>query len=105
MQKESLKRSFRRFRLVGIAEGISFLVLLLIAMPLKYFFDIPEAVKFTGWVHGALFIAFIWFAFDMMGSLKKPFSWFVKAFAAAILPFGTFVFDSKLKKEESALRA
>jgi integral membrane protein len=105
MQKEALKRSFLRFRSVGIAEGISFLALLLIAMPLKYFFHIPEAVKFTGWVHGALFIAFIWFAFDMMGSLKKPFSWFMKAFAAAILPFGTFVFDSQLKKEESTLRA
>jgi integral membrane protein len=105
MQKESLKISFRRFRLVGIAEGISFLLLLLIAMPLKYFFDVPEAVKIAGWVHGALFIAFIWFAFDMMGSLKKPFSWFAKSFAAAILPFGTFVFDSQLKKEEKVLRS
>ena len=59
--------------MIGIAEGISFLVLLLIAMPLKYFMQMPEAVKFVGWVHGALFVAFIYFAFEVMGSLKKNF--------------------------------
>ncbi len=94
-----------RFRMVGIAEGISFLVLLLIAMPLKYFMQIPEAVKFTGWVHGALFVAFLYFAFEVMGSLNKNFLWFMKAFAAAFIPCGTFIFDRQLKKEESLLTA
>lgn len=89
--------------MVGIAEGISFLVLLLIAMPLKYLLNFPEAVKVMGWVHGALFVAFIYFAFEVMGTLKKSFGWFIKAFIAAFVPLGTFIFDRQLKKEEALL--
>jgi integral membrane protein len=103
MTKEKQQKLLHRFRMIGIAEGISFLVLLLIAMPLKYLMHIPEAVKYTGWVHGALFITFIYFAFEVMGTLKKNFLWFARAFAAAIIPFGTFIFDRQLKQEESAL--
>jgi integral membrane protein len=99
MEKTNKQKLLRRFRMIGIAEGISFLVLLLIAMPLKYIMHIPEAVKFTGWVHGALFVTFIYFAFEVMGSLNKNFLWFVKAFVAAFIPFGTFIFDMELKKE------
>ncbi len=101
MKKE--KKLLRRFRMIGIAEGISFLVLLLVAMPMKYFMQIPEAVKFTGWVHGALFVAFMYCAFEVMGTLKKDLLWLAKAFAAAIIPLGTFIFDRQLKKEESVL--
>lgn len=97
MKKEKL---VHRFRMIGIAEGISFLVLLLIAMPLKYLFQIPEAVKIFGWIHGALFIAFIYFAFEVMGTLKKSIGWFAKAFAAAIIPCGTFLFDRQLQKDD-----
>ena len=103
MKKENSKKMLHRFRMVGIAEGISFLVLLLIAMPLKYLLKIEEAVKIVGWIHGGLFIAFIYFAFELMGTLKKNFIWFIKAFAAAIIPFGTFIFDRQLKKEEALL--
>ena len=103
MEKENKKKLLHRFRMIGIAEGISFLILLLVAMPLKYFFYIPEAVKIFGWVHGALFICFIYFAFEVMGAFKKNMVWFVKAFAAAIIPFGTFIFDRQLKKEEKEL--
>jgi len=103
MKEQASKRLLRRFRMIGIAEGVSFLVLLGIAMPLKYFYDTPEAVKICGWIHGALFITFLWFAFEVMGDLKKGFGWFAKAFAAAIIPLGTFVFDRQLKKEEATL--
>jgi integral membrane protein len=103
MEKTNKQKLMHRFRMVGIAEGISFLVLLLIAMPLKYFFNFPEAVKVMGWVHGALFVTFIYFAFEVMGSLKKSFLWLLKAFAAAFIPLGTFIFDRQLKKEEALL--
>jgi len=103
--KENHKKLLHRFRMVGIAEGISFLVLLLIAMPLKYLFDFPQAVKIIGWAHGALFVAFIYFAFEVMGTLKKNFSWFIKALIAAFLPLGTFIFDRQLKREEALLAA
>ncbi|MBS1752649.1 MAG: DUF3817 domain-containing protein [Bacteroidetes bacterium] len=99
MLAESTKKLIHRFRMIGIAEGISFLVLLLIAMPLKYIFKMPEAVKIVGWVHGALFLTFIYFAFEVMGACKKNMGWFAKAFAAAIIPCGTFVFDKQLKKD------
>lgn len=101
MTTTNKKKLLHRFRMIGIAEGISFLVLLLVAMPMKYFMEIPEAVKITGWIHGALFVAFIYFAFEVMGSLKKNFVWFIKAFAAAFIPCGTFIFDRQLKREEA----
>ncbi|MEP7254437.1 MAG: DUF3817 domain-containing protein [Ferruginibacter sp.] len=103
MKEKASQKLLHRFRMIGIAEGISFLVLLLIAMPLKYIFRIPEAVKIFGWVHGALFITFLYFAFEVMGTFKKSFGWFAKAFAAAIIPTGTFLFDRQLKKEEKLL--
>ncbi|MEO7308469.1 MAG: DUF3817 domain-containing protein [Ferruginibacter sp.] len=103
MKTGNQKKLLHRFRMIGIAEGFSFLVLILIAMPMKYLMHVPEAVKFTGWAHGALFITFIYFAFEVMGTLKKSFGWFAKAFAAAIIPFGTFIFDRQLKQEESLL--
>ena len=94
----------QKFLSIGKIEGYSYLALLLIAMPMKYLMDIPEAVKITGWIHGALFIAFIYFAFEVMGSLKKNFGWFVKAFIAALIPLGTFIFDRQLKQEEALLK-
>ena len=65
------KKTLHRFRMIGIAEGISFLVLLLIAMPLKYFLNFPQAVKYVGWLHGALFVAYIYFALTVFTVLKK----------------------------------
>lgn len=96
------KKLLHWFRIIAIAEGISFLVLLGIAMPLKYAAGLPEAVKIGGWIHGALFISFLVLAFEVKSELKKNFAWFAKAFLASILPFGTFVFDKSLKKEEQA---
>ena len=103
MKKEALIKQLRRFRIFAIAEGVSFLILLLIAMPLKYIFDIPQAVKFFGWIHGALFVTFIYFAFEIFASFKKDFSWLAKAFVSSILPFGTFFLNKELKMEEQIL--
>lgn len=87
-------------RKAGIAEGISFLVLLLIAMPLKYFFNQPMAVKIIGWIHGILFITFLVLAWEIRTDRRKKIQWFALAFAAALIPLGTFWFDTQLKKEE-----
>lgn len=82
-----------------MTEGISFLVLLGIAMPLKYFANLPVAVKVVGMLHGILFVAFMVLAWETMNALNKKFGWFVKAFIASIIPFGTFVLEKELKKE------
>ena len=69
-------------------------------MPLKYFAGWPLAVKFVGWAHGVLFVAFLVMAFEVKIMLGKNAGWFMKAFIASIVPFGTFVLDRELKKEE-----
>lgn len=90
-------------RKTGIAEGISFLVLLLVAMPLKYAFDLPLAVKYVGWAHGLLFVVYVALAFYAVVIYKWPFKKFLLAFVAAWLPLGTFFYDKQLKKEEDLL--
>ena len=90
-------------RKAGIAEGISFLVLLCIAMPLKYFLKQPMAVTVFGWIHGILFMTFLFLAWEVKTDRNKPAKWFGLAFLASILPAGTFFFDKKLKEEEAMI--
>ena len=63
----------RRFKWISILEGISFLLLLFIAMPLKYIYDIPQAVTYVGWAHGLLFILYIYVVFPTAQKLKWEF--------------------------------
>jgi integral membrane protein len=92
-------------RKAGIAEGISFLVLLGIAMPLKYLLKQPMAVTIVGWAHGVLFVAFLFLAWEVKTDLNKSFKWFATAFIASIVPAGTFFFDKKLKEEERSTQS
>ena len=99
-----MSKTFNWFRKIAIAEGVSFLVLLGIAMPLKYFAAIPIAVTIVGSLHGILFIAFMVLTWEIKDESviirwKKNFTWLVLCFLAAILPFGTFVLDKQLKKQ------
>ena len=84
-------------------EGVSLLVLLFIAMPLKYIWHEPGAVKIVGWIHGALFVLFMILAFRVYEQKNWPFKKLILAFVAAFLPFGTFVFDKRLKEEEKLI--
>jgi integral membrane protein len=100
-----MKKTFHWFRKVALAEGVSFLVLLLVAMPLKYLAHWPMAVTIVGGLHGILFIAFLALANEVRTDHKKSFGWMAKAFLASILPFGTFIMDKQWKKEEAAAKA
>lgn len=91
-------------RRVGLLEGCSLLVLLFIAMPLKYIWQQPMAVTVVGWIHGALFVLFMFLALRVYAERDWPFKKLILAFVAAFLPFGTFVFDKKLKEEENNLK-
>ena len=90
------------FRMISLAEGSSFLILLLIAMPLKYLLDMPLTVKYFGWLHGLLFIVYM-FQLLYVGIQHK---WGLKRLAtyffAAFLPLAPFIVEKKLKKEYSA---
>jgi integral membrane protein len=95
-----MNTAISRLRFVGIAEGISFLVLLGIAMPLKYYAGLPQAVKIVGWMHGLLFILYVVAlanaAFVHRWSIWRTFV----AFVASLVPFGTFILDARLRREE-----
>ena len=94
-------KEIRSLRRIGMFEGASFLLLLGVAMPLKYLAGQPLAVKIVGWIHGMLFILFCM----ALARAKNAKSWSVKQslpyLIAALLPFGPFVIDRKLKAEES----
>ena len=90
----------KRFKWISLAEGLSFLLLLGIAMPLKYGFDMPLAVKYLGWVHGALFVVYIYVVFPTAISLKWNITRTFFALVAAVLPFGPFIFDRNLNKSQ-----
>lgn len=85
-----------RFRYTGYAEGISFLVLLFVAMPLKYMADFDLAVKYVGWAHGVLFMAYLFFLLEIKQVLNWPFSKLIIGFIACIIPFGPFLLEKRL---------
>jgi integral membrane protein len=86
------------FRIVSFLEGVSYLLLLFIATPIKYLSDDPSYVKMLGMPHGILFMVYIILAF----MIKKEMGWNNKDFGivllCSILPFGTFYMDKKYLK-------
>jgi integral membrane protein len=95
----------RQLRTIGLIEGLSFVVLLLIAMPLKYFAGMPQAVRFVGMAHGLLFVLYIGAALHAAFTLRWPLSRTLAVMAAAVLPAGPFVLEGSLRREERALAA
>ncbi len=86
-----------RLRLIGYLEGISLLVLLFVAVPLKYFGHSPGLVKSIGPVHGGLFLLYLFNALSVGIAQQWPFktiTW--KVLIACIIPFGTFYIDHKI---------
>ncbi len=94
------KKTFQWFRKIAMIEGISYLVLLFIAMPLKYGADMPMAVRVVGGIHGGLFVAFMVWMYLVYDQYHMKVMWMAKAFLASIIPFGTFVMDKEWKKQE-----
>lgn len=93
---DKLNFTVRQFKIVAFLEGVSFLALLGIAMPLKYIFGLPATTQIIGMAHGILFIAYVL----MVVLIRKQLGWNLKitalALSASVLPFGPFVVDRKL---------
>ncbi len=87
-------------RLLALTEGVSFLVLLFIAMPLKYLAGQPMAVKWVGWIHGLLFVLFAFMLAYVFFKYRWPFWRGVLVFVAALIPFGPFLIDKRMKNWE-----
>ena len=92
------EKPLKRFRFMGLLEGSSLLILLFLAMPLKYFFGMPEAVRVVGSIHGFLFVSYCLVIAYMTFVVKWPFKYSVIAVIVAFIPFGNFIFDRKLDK-------
>ena len=90
--------ALKNLTITGYLEGTSFLLLLGIAMPLKYMMDMPEMVSYVGPVHGVLFIAYIVVLFITAHKIKMPLWALPAGVLGSFLPFGPFVFDHLLKK-------
>ncbi len=101
----SALKDLKIFMKIAFLEGISYLLLLLIAMPLKYLANIPEGVKYIGWAHGVLFVLFCAYLLKVWIGLKWSFGKTFLAFVASLLPFGTFILDARLKKEYPQVNA
>lgn len=90
------------FRILGWLEGASFLLLLFVAMPVKYMMGNPALVKSMGPIHGFLFVAYVLFANFLAGELNWNMKTRLLSFIAAVLPAGTFWFEKKyLEKKET----
>ena len=94
--------SLARLRLLGLLEGSSFLLLLGVAMPLKYLAGMPQMVRVVGALHGALFVLFVGAVLRVAIEQRWPVRAVLEALAAAVLPFGPFVLDARLRRSAPA---
>ena len=84
------KKSVKNFSLINSIEGYSYLLLLFVAMPLKYLAGVAIAVKIAGMLHGVLFIIFCMLLVQAWQDTKWPFKENIIFFIASLIPFGTF---------------
>jgi integral membrane protein len=97
--------AMRFLRAVSFAEGVSYLLLLLVAMPLKYLWDMPLAVKWVGWAHGVLFISLAASVLLAMIIAALPFKTAFMVGVASLLPAGPFFADRLLRRHVEKLAA
>lgn len=91
-------------RTIAKVEAVSFLLLVGIAMPLKYLAGQPLAVKLVGWAHGVLFVVFCFALLRTMIVAGWPLLRGAVIFIAALLPFGPFVVDGRMVAYEEEFR-
>ncbi len=92
---------FSLLRWSALFEGTSLILLLAVAMPLKYYAGIPEAVKIIGPVHGILFLTFLVLLFSHTAKGELNLTKTLAGFFASFIPFGTFIFKAKVLKAKA----
>lgn len=97
-------KNLNRFLKTGLAEGVSFIVLVAIAMPLKYIAHIPQPVRIVGMLHGILFILYCLLLVQCTLFYKWRFTKAIFAFLLSFIPFGTFFLGTLLKEEIRAIK-
>jgi len=92
-----MKNPVSFLRSIGLFEAVSYLILLFIAMPLKYVWGMPLAVRIAGSVHGALFVLFCFALWRVLMATNWPFSRAVLVFIASLLPFAPLFIDRRMR--------
>ncbi|MGO2019431.1 MAG: DUF3817 domain-containing protein [Psychrobacter sp.] len=90
--------ALKKLTIMCYLEGTSFLLLLGIAMPLKYMLGMPEAVSYVGPLYGILFVAYIIVLIITASKIKMPLRALPAGVVGSFLPFGPFIFDHLFKK-------
>lgn len=93
-----MKNPVSLLRSVTLLEAISFLLLLFIAMPLKYAWGMPMAVRIAGSVHGGLFVLFCFALWQVLNHTNWPMKRAAFVFVASIVPFMPFFIDKRLRE-------
>lgn len=83
------------FRIIALLEGVSYILLLFIASPLKWFYNDPTYVGWLGMPHGILFMAYVVIAILISSDMKWPTRTLWVVLLASVIPFGTFYIDKK----------
>lgn len=94
-----MKQLLNTFRVVALLEGVSYILLVFVAVPIKYIGNDPQYVKLLGMPHGLLFIGYIVLAVLIGKELKWNTKTFILVFLASIIPFATFYVDQKILKK------
>ncbi len=89
-----------RLRIASLLDGISYVILLGIAMPLKHLAGQPLAVRIVGSLHGLFFLALCWYLLRVLIAKKLSFGWCVIVFLCALFPLAPFFLDRKLAKHD-----
>jgi integral membrane protein len=92
-----MKNPVPLLRRLALIEGVSFLLLLGVAMPLKYLAGMPIAVKIVGWAHGLLFVALCFLLLQAIMFANWTMARAGAVFVASLLPFGPFYLDRRMK--------
>jgi integral membrane protein len=95
MVSELIKSALGRLRIIAFLEGVSYLVLLGIAMPLKYMAGLPQAVRVVGMAHGVLFVLFVLLLIQVATEKSWSFKKSALSFISSLVPFGTFYADAR----------
>lgn len=94
-----LKSKVGRLRILSLVEGLSLVLLVFFAVPMKYLFDSPIFVRVIGMTHGVLFLALVLMTIMIGVELGWKFKRMAMIMAASVIPFGCFYVDSKLFKQ------
>lgn len=94
-------KQLRQLRLLAWIEGISYLFLLLVAMPMKYWGGEPKYVQIAGMIHGVLFVLFCIHALQVKLAIGATTRWLLRVLLTSVVPFGMVLLDRWMQSPQT----